>query len=169
MKSHGGKYNNFSGFYKPGFQKFLWHWVIFENKKQNFFWCSVMRHLLFLELKVQSNLVIWNFLIRNKLVLGNHFLWPIVNLLHKDKELWALRNNFRVTKKFLIIKFVCTSKKHENMTATKNKKFGILKNKQCLLFWMLCQRMISLLHFLPPLAAWFLRQWYNISLISILD
>ena len=31
------------------------------------------------------------------------------NLLHKDKELLALRNNFRVTKKFLITKFDCTS------------------------------------------------------------
>ncbi len=31
----------------------------------------------------------------------------IVNLLHKDKEHLALRNNFRVTKKFLITKFDC--------------------------------------------------------------
>ena len=35
------------------------------------------------------------------------FLWPNTNLLHKDKELLALRNNFRVTKKFLITKFDC--------------------------------------------------------------
>ena len=34
---------------------------------------------------------------------------PIVNLLCKDKEHLALRNNIRVTKKFLIIKFDCTS------------------------------------------------------------
>jgi hypothetical protein len=33
---------------------------------------------------IQSNLVIRNVLIRNKLVLRNHFLWLIVNLLHKD-------------------------------------------------------------------------------------
>ena len=37
---------------------------------------------------VQSNLVIRNVLIRN------HFLWPIVNLLHKNKEHLTLRNNF---------------------------------------------------------------------------
>ena len=55
-------------------------------------------------LLIQSNLVIRNVLIRNKLVLRNHFPWPIVNLLHKDKEHLALRNNFRVTKKFLITK-----------------------------------------------------------------
>ena len=55
---------------------------------------------------VQSNLAIRNGLIRNKLVLRNHFLWPICHLLHKDKELLALRNNFRATKKFLIAKFV---------------------------------------------------------------
>ena len=48
-----------------------------------------------------------NDLIRNKLVLRNHFLWPICHLLHKDKELLALRNNFRATKKFLIAKFDC--------------------------------------------------------------
>ena len=41
----------------------------------------------------------------NKLVLRNHFPWPIANLLHKDKDHLALRNNFRVTKKFLITKF----------------------------------------------------------------
>ena len=55
----------------------------------------------------QSNLVISNVLIRNKLVLRNYFLWPIVNLLYKDKEHLALRNNFRVNKKFLITKFDC--------------------------------------------------------------
>ena len=31
------------------------------------------------------------------------------NLLHKDKEQLALRNNFRVTKKFLLGKFDCTT------------------------------------------------------------
>ena len=45
-------------------------------------------------------------LIRNKLVLRNQF----VNLHHKDKEHLALRNNFMVTKKFLITKFDCSSK-----------------------------------------------------------
>ena len=51
--------------------------------------------------------MIRNVLIRNKLVLRNHFWWPIVNLLHRDKENLALRNNFRVTNKFLITKFDC--------------------------------------------------------------
>ena len=32
---------------------------------------------------------------------------PICHLLHKDKEHLALRNNFSVTKKFLITKFDC--------------------------------------------------------------
>ena len=58
--------------------------------------------------QIQSNLVIRNVLIRNKLVLRNHFLWPIVNLLHKDKEYLALRVNSRVTKKSLITKFDCS-------------------------------------------------------------
>ena len=31
----------------------------------------------------------------------------ICQLLDEDKELFALRNNFRVTKKFLIAKFDC--------------------------------------------------------------
>ena len=56
--------------------------------------------------KIQSNLAI-----RNKLVLRNHFLWPIFHLLHKDKELLALRNNFRTNKKFLIAKFDCATNK----------------------------------------------------------
>ena len=58
-------------------------------------------------LLIQLNLVIRNVLIRNKLVLRNHFPWPNANLLHKDKELLALRNNFRVTKKFLITNVDC--------------------------------------------------------------
>ena len=33
---------------------------------------------------IQSNLAIRNGLIRNILVLRNHFLWPICHLLHKD-------------------------------------------------------------------------------------
>ena len=58
-------------------------------------------------LVLQSNLALRNCLIRNKLVLRNHFLWPICHLLHKDKELLALRNNFWATKKFVIAKFDC--------------------------------------------------------------
>ena len=68
-------------------------------------------HMYAFDILIQSNLVIRNVLIRNKLVLRlvlrNLFLWPNANLLHKDKELLALRNNFRVTKKFLIAKFDC--------------------------------------------------------------
>ena len=60
--------------------------------------------LIFL-LQLQSNLVIRNVL---KLVLRNHFPLPIDNLLHKYKEHLALRNNFRVTKKFHITRFDCT-------------------------------------------------------------
>ena len=59
---------------------------------------------------LQSNLAIRNGLIRNKLVLRNHFTWPICHLLHKDKELLALRNNSWATKKFLIAKFDCTKR-----------------------------------------------------------
>ena len=44
---------------------------------------------------------------KEKLVLRNHFPWPICHLLHKDKEHLALSNNFSVTKKFLITKFDC--------------------------------------------------------------
>ena len=58
---------------------------------------------------LQSNLEIRNCLKRNLLVLRNHFLWPNASLLHKDKEHLALRNNFRVTEKFLIDKFDCTT------------------------------------------------------------
>ena len=64
---------------------------------------------------VQSNLVIRNGLIRNKLVLRNHLSWPNANLLYKDKEHLALRNNFRVTKKFLITTFDCTSRRIKSL------------------------------------------------------
>ena len=37
---------------------------------------------------------------------------PICHLLHKDKELLELRNNFRATTKFLIVKFDCIYKSH---------------------------------------------------------
>ena len=40
-------------------------------------------------------------------MLRNHFRWSIANLHHKDKEHLALRDNFRMTKKFLITKFDC--------------------------------------------------------------
>ena len=50
-------------------------------------------------------IVIRKVLIRNKFVLRNHLLLQIAYLLHKNKEHLALRNNFRVTKKFLITKF----------------------------------------------------------------
>ena len=40
---------------------------------------------------------------------------PIVNLLCKDKEHLALRNNFRVTEKFLITKFDCTRYDREDI------------------------------------------------------
>jgi hypothetical protein len=33
--------------------------------------------------------------------------FPMTNLLHKDKEHLALRNKFRVAKKFLVTKFDC--------------------------------------------------------------
>ena len=70
-----------------------------------FFWLQVSNHAfkkkicpIFDELSfiVQSNLVIRNVMIRNKLVLRNNFPWPNAFLLHNDKDLLALRNNFRV-------------------------------------------------------------------------
>ena len=73
---------------------YLCCWLSMYKEYAN--WLNQQQHL---EL-VQSNLVI-----RNKLVIRNHFPWPIANLLHKDKEHLALRNNFRLTKKFLITKF----------------------------------------------------------------
>ena len=70
---------------------------------------------------------LYNTYIRNKLVLRNHFLWrPICHLLHKDKELLALRNNFRVTKKFLIAKFDCIIIKEA--AATIKRQASLLKN-----------------------------------------
>ena len=78
------------------------------------FQCSLCKPFILYEsfhqsnMLVQSNLAIRKGLIRNKLVLRNHFLWPICHLHHKDKELLALRNNSRATKKFLIAKFDCS-------------------------------------------------------------
>ena len=43
----------------------------------------------------------------DKQQLGVKEPFPVTKLLHKDKEHLALRNNFRVTKKFLITKFDC--------------------------------------------------------------
>ena len=83
-------------------------WSIRPNDKKKRFEICVT--ILF----VQSNLVIRNVLIRNKLALRNHFQWPIENLLHRDKEHLALRYNFRVTKKFLNTKFDCIFKMHPN-------------------------------------------------------
>ena len=50
---------------------------------------------------------------KEQIGIRNHFLWPICHLLHKDKELLALRNNFRATKMFPIAKFDCTSEELE--------------------------------------------------------
>ena len=41
-------------------------------------------------------------------ILRNQFKRPICHLINKDKELLALRNNFRASKKFLIAKVDCT-------------------------------------------------------------
>ena len=70
--------------------------------------CPLKTFWNFLIIFVIANTVIRNDLIRNKLVLRNHFPWSIANLLHKDKEILAFTNNFRVTKKFLITKYDCT-------------------------------------------------------------
>ena len=77
--------------------------------------------LIFL-LQLQSNLVIRNVL---KLVLRNHFPLPIDNLLHKYKEHLALRNNFRVTKKFLTTNFDCT----QDLSIGKTKYYKTKKPK----------------------------------------
>ena len=76
---------------------------------------------------IQSNLVI-----RNKLVIRNHFLWPIVNLLHKDDEHLALRNNFRETKKFLITKGQLILK--ENCQAVNSSKRRTIELLLCHVF-----------------------------------
>ena len=68
---------------------------------------STLAILKFLNLEMQSKLVIRNGFVRNKLVLRNHFPRPIVNLFHKDMKHLALRNNLRVTQKFLITKSDC--------------------------------------------------------------
>ena len=83
-------------FFLREFRQAQWH--IFYEEWFFFSWCFLVFH----SLGIQSNLVIRNGLIRNKLVLRNHFSLPIANLLHKDKEHLELRNNFRVTEKFLI-------------------------------------------------------------------
>ena len=76
-----------------------------------YFLCLTLVIHFFISSKcIQSNLAIRNVLLRNLLVLRNHFPWPNCHLLHMNKEHLALRNNFRVTKKFLIAKFDCTMK-----------------------------------------------------------
>ena len=79
----------------------------FQDKIQIDFWIKLPT--FYYSVNILSHaLAIRNGLIRNLLVLRNYFPWPIWHLLHKDKELLALRNNFRATKRFLIAKFDCT-------------------------------------------------------------
>ena len=81
---------------------------IFLNFVQHNLWKTFMEsHSHFLNYLSTVKLSNKELLIRSKLVLRNHFLWQKANLLHKDKEHLALRNNFRVTKKFLINNFDC--------------------------------------------------------------
>ena len=56
--------------------------------------------------KLQSNLAIRKGLIRNKLVLRNHFLWPICHLLHKDNE---LHEEFQYPNEFKRTNSICFS------------------------------------------------------------
>ena len=85
------------------FLEVLWNSKLLANINSAAIGCSSLKAL------IQSNLVIRNGLIRHKLVLRNHFPWPIVNLLNKVKEHLVLRNNFNVTKKFYITKFDCSN------------------------------------------------------------
>ena len=64
-----------------------------------------------------------------------NFPWPIFNLLHKDKTLLALRNNFRVTNKFLITNFDCirmphTKQKMKNFFQIKFLFFGLIDHNK---------------------------------------
>ena len=77
---------------------------------------------------------------RNKLVLRNHFLWPICHLLHKDKELLALRSNFRATKKcqFLLYMgntfcfvYICNSIKRHHRIFQENKDKNQCFERKC--------------------------------------
>ena len=72
--------------------------MIFTQDKHLAPWNVEKMKILGALLELQSNLAIRNGLIRNKLVLRNHFLWPICHLIHNDKELLALGNNFSATK-----------------------------------------------------------------------
>ena len=49
---------------------------------------GTVNDVLSLQKKVQSNLAIRNGLIRNKLVLRNHFPWTICHLLQKERIFW---------------------------------------------------------------------------------
>ena len=62
--------------------------------------------------QVKSNLALFKELF-DKEQIGIKEPFPVTNfyLLHKDKELLALRNNFRATKKFLIAKVDYNCKK----------------------------------------------------------
>ena len=90
--------------YTVGFLGLLWWHKIVSRCSERYTKGSRKYQMRIL---VQSNFVIRNVLIRKKLVLRNIFPWPIVNLLHRDNEHLALRNNFRATKMFLITKFDC--------------------------------------------------------------
>ena len=88
---------------------FSWTFKIVRKLPTFIYHCMAgYTRLLFFAYLLQSKLAISNSLIRNILVLRNHFLWPICHLLHKNKELLALRNNLEASKKFLIAKFDCT-------------------------------------------------------------
>ena len=73
---------------------FSWTFKIVRKLPTFIYHCMAgYTRLLFFAYLLQSKLAISNSLIRNILVLRNHFLWPICHLLHKDKELLTLRNN----------------------------------------------------------------------------
>ena len=76
------------------------------------------------------SLTICNFLF--KFLFRNIVTFFDFHLLHKDKELLALRNNFRATKKFLIAKFDCTLISLINVepTLTDFEKFHPPQNKK---------------------------------------
>ena len=68
------------------FENFVIQWrLASRNWKLPLFFASLLKSLTTWP-QLQSNLVIKKFLIRNKLMLRNHFPRPNANLLHKDKE-----------------------------------------------------------------------------------
>ena len=91
-------------------------WYPFSRIRRyfNFILCSfLVQTLQYLEKSAQKMLkknhpqellkllVTGSIVLRNKLVLRNHFPWPNANLLHKYKELLALRNNLGQSKSSL--------------------------------------------------------------------